>query len=67
MSQRARKVAVSSQRVSSQPETLGGANSSWPASAHIQAHAVVSIPRPTARSIPAAWTTGGLAMRRSAS
>jgi hypothetical protein len=24
----------------------------------------VSIPRPTARSMPAAWTTGGLIMRR---
>ena len=62
--QRARKVAVSSQRVSSQPATFGGANSSCPALPHIHAQADVSMPRPTARSIPARWTTGGLTIRR---
>ena len=67
MCQRARKVAVSSQRVSSQPDTFGGSNSIWPAWSHSHDHAVVSIARPLARSMPAACTTGGLDIRRSGS
>ena len=63
MFQRARKVAVSSQRVSSQPATLGGMNRYWPALSHSHDQAGVSIPRPTARSMPAACTTGGLTIR----
>ena len=61
--QRARKVAVSSQRVSSQPETFGGMNRYWPAPSHSHAQSPVSTPRPTARSIPATCTTGGLTIR----
>ena len=54
---------MSSQRLSSQPETFGGMNKYWPALSHSHAHAGVSIPRPTARSIPATCTTGGLTIR----
>ena len=59
MFQRARMREVSSQRVSSQPETLGGQKSSWPAGSQSQIQASVSMWRPSARSIPASWTTGG--------
>ncbi len=62
--QRPRNVAVSSQLVSSQPDTFGGMNRYQPALSHSHAHAVVSIPRETARSMPAACTAGGLTIRR---
>ena len=39
----------------------------WPALSHSHDQAGVSIPRPTARSMPAACTTGGLTIRLPAS
>jgi len=59
MFQRARIREVSSQRVSSQPETFGGQKSIWPASSQSQVQASVSMPRPIERSMPASCTTGG--------
>ena len=59
MFQRARIREVSSQRLSSQPETFGGQKSRWPASSQSQTQAPVSMGRPSARSIEASWTTGG--------
>jgi hypothetical protein len=61
--QRPRKVAVSSQRVSSQPATDGGAKRRWPPSSPIQAHESVRIELRSARSRPAVKTTGGFVIR----
>ena len=60
MFQRARIREVSSQRRSSQPATLGGQKSTCPAWSQSQVQASVSIGLPSARSMPARWTTGGL-------
>src|SRR6266545_6593655 len=61
--QRPRNVAVSSHWVSSQPATFGGRKSRWPAASPRLTQERVSMPRPTARNMPAAYTVGGFTIR----